>query len=143
MRASLGRKPEASTVTVTTWTGAALDARDAWEGTAGPGAAFGVIVVPGLDADFVALLLHAGRASAASIAASTRASFLPMLIFLSILSVLLPILIPGLIPSRASDSNPSACSSGGARMQGASRRDSRRESAAVISETSRQCRGLD
>src|SRR5437588_10967464 len=90
MRASLGRKPEASTVTVTTWIGAALDARDAGEGTAEPGAPLGVVVLAGFDADLDAPVLHAGAARRASIAVSTSACFFPMFMFLSILHVLIP-----------------------------------------------------
>src|SRR5438270_10404618 len=88
MRTSLGRNPEASTVTVTTWGVAGLDPRAAREGAAE--VPRGVVVLPGFDADLVAPVLHAGTAKAASIAANTRAFFLPTLILLSIpISVLI------------------------------------------------------
>src|SRR5205807_27772 len=73
MRTSLGRNPEASTVTVTTWGVAGLDARAGWDAAAE--VPRGVVVLLGFDADLGAPVLHAGTARAASIAAREHKRF--------------------------------------------------------------------
>src|SRR5437868_14713264 len=107
MRTSLGRNPAASTVTVTTWGVAGLDARTAWEAAAA--VPRGVVVLLGFDADLGAPVLHAGTARAASIAANTSAFFLPTLILLSIpISVVISVLILRLYSGAYSRARPLA-----------------------------------